>query len=103
MHRGSSYRGHHGIPAYWPTNPDAEIHVLEPIPPEFILHGWVETPELGAELQAFFDQFTNAQRRVCVGSFDQSFSLSPTPPVRPAWGFPNETVPPIYPEIVTAG
>ena len=48
MHQGSSYQGHHGIPAYWPTNPDAEIHVLEPIQPEFILHGWVETPELGA-------------------------------------------------------
>lgn len=43
--RGTGFREVSGLPSGWPTFPDAEVQVMEPIDPDYLLGAWVETPE----------------------------------------------------------
>lgn len=51
-----SFRSEYGLPSSWPTSSDAEVQVMEPIDPKYILGAWVETSFDEALVRATFDQ-----------------------------------------------
>lgn len=55
--RGSGFRAAHDLPPDWPTFPDSEVQVLEPVPPELILGAWVETARDREWVEALFARF----------------------------------------------
>lgn len=53
--RGIGFREAHGLPLGWPTFPDAEVQVMNPVHPDFLLGAWVEAPEHYDQVRKAFD------------------------------------------------
>jgi len=51
---GTSFRAEIGLPPSWPTHSDAEVQVMAPIDPRYIMGAWVERPEEEAFVRAEF-------------------------------------------------
>ena len=61
---GDGNRYAYGLPDKYPTNPQAEVLVLEMIEPEWIREVHVETREAGTSSESFMNSFKRHRRRV---------------------------------------
>ena len=58
-----------GLAPYEPTDPEAEVQVLEPIAPQWILGAVVNDPDMLEPVQVILNGLTGAQRPVAVDDF----------------------------------
>lgn len=66
---GDSGRFKRGIPDCQPSDPGAEVQVLEPIPPKLIVGAWVERADLVERVRADLARLPDGEREVRVGAF----------------------------------
>lgn len=66
---GQSARQIMGKPSYLPTNDGAEVQILEPIDPKFIVGAWVEQAELIEPVNVVLSQLPQGACDVRVGGF----------------------------------
>lgn len=70
-----------GLPASWPTFPDAEVQVMGAIDPAFIMGAWVESPAHRAHAEM---TFTAAERGECEVGVHPFYPRIGSPPY--SWG-----------------
>lgn len=70
---GYSYRMDTGIPDAFPTHSDAEIQVLEPISPEYLIGAWASTMPLAQIAQNALNRLSGFERDVLVRDFSPRF------------------------------
>ena len=66
---GNSYRTDTGIPANFTTYSDAEIQVLEPIPPKYVIGAWANDLRLAEMVQVILNGLDGPERNVSVRNF----------------------------------
>lgn len=59
----TTLRKEYDLQPSWPTYPDSEVQVMNPIHPHYIVGAWVETPANAEYVQVLFE---NAGRNECV-------------------------------------
>jgi hypothetical protein len=70
---GEGYREKLGLPANLTTFPDAEIQVMDTIPPEWITDVWIEDTANADAVQAELNRLPGPERDVLVQSFEPRF------------------------------
>jgi len=70
------YREAIGLPSSFPTFPDSEVQVLEPIHADFLQGIWVETPQDCAEVKRVLDAYGRGECEVVTGPFNPRFSYN---------------------------
>ncbi|WP_310458464.1 DarT ssDNA thymidine ADP-ribosyltransferase family protein [Ruixingdingia sedimenti] len=75
--RGTGFREAHGLPSGWPTFPDAEVQVMNPVHPDYLLGAWVETPEHGNQVRKAFVSSGRDHCDVVVQPFEPRICRKP--------------------------
>lgn len=71
--QGASYRNETGIPDALPTYSDAEVQVLEPISPKYLLGGWANDVKLAEILKVNLSSMGGPERGVIIRDFSPRF------------------------------
>lgn len=75
--RGTGFREAHGLPLGWPTFPDSEVQVMNPVHPDYLLGAWVEAREHGDQVRKAFDAFGHKHCEIVVQPFEPRICQKP--------------------------
>ncbi len=75
--RGTGFRAANGLPSGWPTFPDAEVQVMDPIHPDYLLGAWVETQEDHDQVREVLTTFGRDDCDVVVHPFEPRICRKP--------------------------
>lgn len=66
----AGFRDEHGLQRSWPTNSDAEVQVMKPIDPSYLIRAWVETDEDRDQVREVLATFGRDDCAVVVRPFE---------------------------------
>lgn len=75
--RGSGFREANGLPSGWPTFPEAEVQVMDPIHPDYLMGAWVETAEDHNQVRELLTSFGYEDCDVVVHPFEPRICRKP--------------------------